>query len=240
MRNQEGALRARLWDKESFPRILPFALFMMFIGIEEIARLLSKFGSIEFNEHLPYILYPAKTLIVAATLVAFSSRYSEVKLKDLRRLSPTLLSFASGLLIFVLWINLDFFFSVEGGPSGFNPNVLDSSSLRWGLIAIRLSGAVVVVPIMEELFWRSFLIRYIINSDFETVPIGRFSWSSFLISSVLFGLEHNLLIAGIMAGVGYNLLLYRTRSIVQCILAHAITNLALGVYVLYSGQWYFW
>ena len=93
---------------------------------------------------------------------------------------------------------------------------------------------------MEEIFWRSFLIRYIISSDFEKIPIGRFTWSSFLISTVLFGLEHNLFLAGMMAGIAYNLLLYRTKSLAHCIFAHAVTNLLLGIYVLATGKWQFW
>jgi CAAX prenyl protease-like protein len=61
-----------------------------------------------------------------------------------------------------------------------------------------------------------------------------------LICAVLFGLEHNLILAGIMAGVAYSLLLYWTKSIYQCILAHAVTNLVLGIYVLQTGYWQFW
>ncbi|MGA7827253.1 MAG: CPBP family glutamic-type intramembrane protease [Geobacteraceae bacterium] len=56
----------------------------------------------------------------------------------------------------------------------------------------------------------------------------------------MFGLEHNLFLAGIMAGIAYNLLLYRTKSLSACILAHGLTNLALGIYVLQTGKWYFW
>jgi CAAX prenyl protease-like protein len=93
---------------------------------------------------------------------------------------------------------------------------------------------------MEELFWRSFMIRYIIDKNFDTVRMGMFTWGSFLITVVLFGLEHNYVYAGLMAGVVYNLLLYRTRSLAQCILAHAITNLALALYVVVTGKWQFW
>jgi CAAX prenyl protease-like protein len=82
--------------------------------------------------------------------------------------------------------------------------------------------------------------HYIINCDFEKVPIGHFTWPSFLISTALFGMEHNFFLAGMMAGVAYNLLLYYTRSLSQCIVAHAITNLALGIYVISTGKWYLW
>ena len=105
---------------------------------------------------------------------------------------------------------------------------------------MRLAGAAIVVPIMEELFWRSFLIRYLINEDFSSIQIGFFTFKSCLITIVLFGLEHQFIIAGIMAGILYNLLLYRTRSIAACIASHALTNLLLGLYVLKTGAWRFW
>jgi hypothetical protein len=93
---------------------------------------------------------------------------------------------------------------------------------------------------MEELFWRSFLIRYIISPDFMKMPIGHFTWLSFILTTILFGFEHNLWFAGMMAGAAYNLILYYTKSIAQCILAHAVTNFCLGFYVCYTGQWQLW
>ena len=93
---------------------------------------------------------------------------------------------------------------------------------------------------MEEIFWRSFFLRWLIHRDFENIPLGLFTWPSFVIGSLMFGLEHNLILAGVIAGAAYNLLLYRTRSISQCILAHATTNLVLGIYVIAAGQWRFW
>jgi hypothetical protein len=93
---------------------------------------------------------------------------------------------------------------------------------------------------MEELFWRSFLLRYIINSDFMSVRVGTYTLFSFLVGSGLFGLEHTLVLAGIMAGIAYSLLLYWTKSIYQCVLSHAVTNFVLGIYVLQTGYWQFW
>lgn len=237
---EETVPRAGLWNKESVPRILPFALFMGFIGIQQAVQLLSAQGLLHFELPPAFILYPIKTLLVGVMLVLLRHRYSEIRLQDLRRVFPTLLSVGTGLVIFVLWIHLDYSFPILGNPDGFDPNLVASNSLKWGLIATRLAGAVLVVPVMEELFWRSFLIRYLINSDYDRVPIGTFSWFSFIAICLLFGSEHYLLIAGIMAGIGYNLLLYRTKSIAQCILSHALTNLCLGIYVLYSGKWFFW
>ncbi len=146
---------------------------------------------------------------------------------------------ATGLLVFVLWINMDWNFATMGTPDAYDPGILP---LKWfyAFILVRIFGASVIVPIFEELFWRSFILRYIINPDFTLVKIGTFSWLSFLISSVLFGLEHYYWLAGIAAGLLYNLLICRTRNIWYCIIAHGITNLALGIYVVKTGNWHFW
>ena len=135
---------------------------------------------------------------------------------------------------------MDGSFATVGKPAGFNPVAFESGLLRAGMTFSRLTGAVVVVPVMEELFWRSFLIRYMIKHNFMRVSIGQFTWVSFLLTTFLFDLEHNLYLAGIMAGIAYNLLLYRTKSIFHCIVGHTVTNLALGMYVIYTGQWHFW
>lgn len=126
-----------------------------------------------------------------------------------------------------------------GGSEAYDPTVLPPAGF-WAFIAVRLFGASVVVAIFEELFWRSFILRYIINPDFTKVPIGAFTWPSFLISAALFGTEHHLWLAGIMAGLFYNLLLYRTKHLFYPVLAHGITNFCLGIYVMTTGNWQFW
>jgi CAAX prenyl protease-like protein len=93
---------------------------------------------------------------------------------------------------------------------------------------------------MEELFWRSFLLRYLIASPFTAVRLGTFTPLSFGATVILFGLEHHLWLAGMVAGVAYTLVLYTTHCLWPCILAHAITNLLLGIHVLLTGEWQWW
>lgn len=219
-------------------RTLPFALFMAFIAVDEGARLLAAYGGLKSNSTALYYLYPIKTGAVALLLYLFRRDYREFVFKDLTKFRITLAVSAAGLLVFVVWIWLDFVVAVVPSP-GFDPMLLPEG-VRVGMTLCRVVGAVLVVPLMEELFWRSFLLRYLINPDFESVPLGRFSWPSFLITVVLFGLEHHLLLAGMAAGAIYSLVLYKTRSLSQCVLAHAITNLALAIYVLLFGKWQFW
>lgn len=221
-------------------RILPFALFMGFIGIEQGIGWLIERGSLDLAPQTLLYLYPLKALLVAGLLWWFWRDYTEIVVTDFRNIVFTCSSIVLGLLVFVLWINMDWGFATFGVSAGFNPYLIEDDGLRVAMIGFRLFGAALVVPVMEELFWRSFLLRYVINPDFMKVRIGTYTLGSFLICAVLFGLEHHLILAGIMAGMAYSGLLYWTRSISQCILAHAVTNLALGIYVLQMGAWQFW
>lgn len=221
-------------------RILPFALFMIFIGVEEGLQYTVSRGFITLPSTTFIFLYPIKIASVLALLWYFRGEYSELRWSDLQRWSLTIFSVITGILVFIFWIQMTWPFAVCGTLYGYDPTSIEDNSTRWAIIASRLFGAAIVVPIMEELFWRSFVVRYIIKPQFEQVPVGSFTVAAFVISAVLFGLEHNLWLAGIMAGLAYNYLLYRTKSIAQCILAHSVTNAALGLYVTITGSWHFW
>jgi len=221
-------------------RCLPFALFMAFIGLDELLRLFSNQGLIPLGATTLYYLYPVKVLVTGALLYRYRREYGEIKLSDLANFPITIAVCATGLLVFFFWIHMDWTLGLAAKPRGFNPALLPGGWVRVAMTLFRIGGAVLVVPLMEELFWRSFLIRYIISEDFLKVPMGAFSRASFLLTVALFGFEHNYILAGMMAGIFYNLVLYRTRSMACCILAHAVTNLALALYVLSMGKWQFW
>ncbi len=224
----------------AFFRVAPFATYMAFLAVEQGLRYLNTKGYAAVPEDLLMSLYPAKALSVALLLFLFRKSYTEIRVKDLGERFVFPAAFFAGIAVFLMWINMDFPAAVMGKLQGFDPNMARDGALRLPLTISRLAGAALVVPVMEELFWRSFLIRYVISNDYSKVAIGHFTWTSFLVTAVLFGLEHNLFLAGIIAGLIYNLLLYYTRSLTACIIAHGITNLALGIYVLVTGKWYFW
>jgi uncharacterized protein len=226
-------------DRKTLARVAPFALYMAFVGVEQGGGWVRDQGWLGFSDAQLDLLYPVKIAAVLATLIHYRREYDELRWRELARPATLLLSLAVGIIVFGLWINLDIALG-SLTPRGFDPTRFADPGLRWALSGARLFGAVLVVPVMEELFWRSFLIRYIVDSDFSKVPVGMFSWGSFGLTVVLFGLEHHYLIAGMVAGAAYNLLLYRSRSLVHCILAHALTNLILGCYVLQTGAWHFW
>ncbi len=221
-------------------RTAPFILFMAFIGLEELVRLLEHAGLFTLDPRTLPALYPLRVLAAGLLLYHFRAAYREIDFGQLRQTGHLLLSLVCGLAVFLLWIRMDTVLVSSPAPTGFNPLVFEDRAVQLAMSAVRLSGAVLVVPLMEELFWRSFLLRYLIDVSFLEVPVGQLKGFSFLACSLLFGLEHTYIAAGVMAGVAYTLLLYRTRSLACCILAHALTNLLLGCYVLKTGAWRFW
>jgi len=216
-----------------WPRILPFAAYMGFIGLGSL------FVGGETEGTFDLWSYPIKTLVVAGLLVFFWSRFHELKSPVFVNWQEALVTVGVGLGVYALWVRMDWPWAIQGELSDYNPFVA-GSTLGLVLAVIRIFGASVIVPIMEELFWRSFLIRYIVNANFETVRLGTFTIGSFAATVVLFGFEHNLWLAGMMAGICYNGLLYWTGRLWPCIIAHGITNLVLGIHVLTTSEWYWW
>ena len=234
------AKRKPILKRQTLSRILPFALFIAFIGAEEALRSLSGSLGLTLPPGSAVYLYPLRVAFAAAALAYFWKSYGEITFSDLKDLSKTFISIISGFAVFVLWINMDWDFARFGSSAALDPGTLGDGGIKPFYIAVRLMGSALVVPLMEEIFWRSFLIRYIDKPDFLSLPVGRFSLLSFALTAVLFGLEHNMVAAGIMAGAAYNALLYKTRSVAHCVLAHSVTNLSLGIYVIWTGSWNFW
>ena len=210
------------------PYVVPFAVFIIFTGI---------------GQYLPekaHCIYSLKTVTVGLLLYVFRDSYRH----DFGgRLNANVLaeSVAAGLIVLAVWILSDDFLPTLGTPSGFTPGGFGLSKGHEMLdTAFRLLGAAAVVPVMEELFWRSFLMRYLISADFQSVPIGTFTWFSFLGVAVVFGLEHYRVAQGIFAGVVYGLLVIRRKNLMGATVAHSVTNLGLGIYVLATGSWDFW
>src|SRR4029077_6171045 len=104
----------------------------------------------------------------------------------------------------------------------------------------RVVGAVVTVPIAEELAFRGYLLRKLIADDFEQVPLDRFTWVSFLASSILFGVLHGQWLAGILAGMVFSAAQYRRGFLADAVVAHSVSNALLSAYVLTTHDWSLW
>jgi len=222
---------APMLNRAAWLRILPFAAYMLFIVVADLLERLGVApGPLRW-------LYPVKIGVVAVLLALFWRHYHELKNPRLSA-SAVLAAIATGVVVLVLWVSLNADWMIVGSASGYDPR--SAGQVDWLLAAIRIAGAALVVPVMEELFWRSFLMRWIVSSDFEAVEPSQLGLKSFAITVLLFGFEHNLWLAGIVAGAAYSLLYMRHRQLWSPILAHAVTNGLLGVWVLMTGNWSYW
>lgn len=181
----------------------------------------------------PFVYYPIKVLVVLASLAYFWKDFTEIKFKfDWQ-------AWLVGLGIIAIWIGIDSLYP-HMGESSFDPTVLEGVWM-YLIIAFRIFGAVVIAALVEELFIRSFLARFIISNDnWDKVKIGTYSLASFAFTVFIFGIAHNRWLAGIITGFILNLWLYYKKDISSCIQAHSSANLFLALYVLLTQSWMFW
>ena len=178
--------------------------------------------------------------VAVAIVLAFFWR-GYVELRDAKPVPARewLIAIAVGFAVFFAWIHLDHgWMAFESGP-GFNPTRPDGT-IDWTLAGLRLFGLVLVVPVMEELFWRSFVMRWIDARDFLAFDAKRASWRAFAISSALFASEHSLWLAGLIGGLAYGWVYMRSANLWMPVVSHTITNGTLAIWILATGHWRFW
>ena len=192
----------------------------------------------------PRFLYPARVLAVGAVLFVCSRRLVSFRAGNWAG------SILVGVAVFVLWVLPDVLWSAYRSHGLFDNSLVGSaqSSLSPDLrndpifIAFRVLGSVALVPILEELFWRGWLMRWLVRpEDFQSVRLGTYTHYSFWVTAVLFAAEHgSYWDVGLLAGIIYNWWMVRTGRLADCIVAHAVTNGVLAAYVLRSGHWQYW
>ena len=220
-----------LLSRAAWVRIIPFLVYLAFIVLADVlARLGVPPASLRW-------LYAVKVGAVLLMLLIFRKEYTELQRWEISPMWMAL-SAAVGVLVLLLWINLNAGWMLIGKPDGFNPT--DAGRIDWLMVAVRIAGAALVVPVMEELFWRSFLMRWLDNADFLALPPAAVTLRSVAIGAVLFGFEHNLWLAGIVAGVAYSFLYMRQRTLWSAVVAHAVTNGALGIWIVRTSNWTYW
>jgi exosortase E/protease (VPEID-CTERM system) len=146
-----------------------------------------------------------------------------------------------GTLAFVTWVVLQPGGDVVVMDASFRAAMMRLPTLiAVGWLLFRVVGAVFLVPIAEELAFRGYLLRRLISADFELVSSRRFTWLSFLGSSVIFGMMHSQWLAATVAGMIFALSMYRRGLLFDAVVSHAIANGLLSAYIMISGHWSLW
>ncbi len=164
--------------------------------------------------------------------------------------SKPFLSIGIGVAVFLIWVGPDYLFpgwhhtflfdnGIVGHPVGNTPPAAKNDP--WFLL-VRIAISVIAVPVLEELFWRGWLMRWIIDgNDFQRVALGTYVPAAFWLTALLFASEHgSFWDVGLATGIIFNWWMVRTRNLWDCIIAHAVTNGVLAAYVVLAGQWQYW
>ena len=207
-------------------RVAPFVIFL---GLT--------FGQGQFGAASAYWFYLAKTLVAVWLIWEMHPLVLEM------RWAISWEAVVIGIGVFVMWVGLDPFypkFLTSGVVWNPHEQFGDNSALAWLMIGTRILGSTLVVPPLEEVFYRSFLYRYIVKPDFLSVSLNRFLLWPFLATAAVFGISHFQWLAGILCGMAYQWLVLRKNRLGDAMTAHAITNFLLGLWVVWQGAWQFW
>jgi CAAX prenyl protease-like protein len=223
-------------DRPWLPYIAPMAAFLILTALE---GLVSKRNS--QTVPLAYAAaYGIKAILVTA--VAWACRSTWRDLQPRPSVMVLAVSVALGLAVAAIWVGLDG--KIPPLPlterrAAFDPGQLPATA-RAAFLAVRFYGLVLMVPLVEELFWRSFLVRWIAHQDFRQVPIGRVTPLAAVVTAGLFALAHPEWLPALITGFLWVGLLRWSKSVAACFVSHVVANLALGGWILARGAWHLW
>jgi exosortase E/protease (VPEID-CTERM system) len=208
----------------------PAAMYLLPILTILIVAMLSRITATSFD-----FLYPIRVAAVGAVLWFYR--------RELREFSGriSLFSVLIGAVVFAAWLVLQRNPGTAAENSAFAAGLSAMSPAIAGLwLFFRVIGAVVTVPIAEELAFRGYLLRKLVGADFQHVDFRQFTWLSLIVSSILFGMMHQEWIAGVIAGILFAFAVYRRGALMDAIVAHSTANALLACYVLVTHRWWLW
>lgn len=214
------------------PWIGPFAVFMLLLVAAPYMPLEQPWESI------------VRVGILIAALIAFSG-----KLIASFRVQHWFGSIALGLAVCAMWVAPDLLvpgwrnhWLFQNSITGTITNSITAADLADPLVVtLRMVRATLLVPILEELFWRGWLSRWVVNANWQTVPLGKYTTMAFVATAVLFAMEHGpYWEVGLACGLIYNWWFWKTKSLGDIVLVHAVTNGALSAFVFVTGKYEYW
>jgi CAAX prenyl protease-like protein len=236
----EGTANERAGGMSAGAELIPYvAPIFGYVGLTALEGYVPQLLGKESAAWYP-IAYCIKLVLVA--LVAWHYRATWKDFLPAPSIGKIVLGVVTGVLVCAAWVGLDGHyptFSFLGSRSAFDPLAL-GVGWRWAFIGERLLGLVVVVPVIEELFWRSFLMRWVIDNEFAKVPIGKVTPLAAAVTSALFAVAHPEWLPALLTGLLWAWLVWSTKSLSACLISHATANLALGIYVISTHDWKFW
>lgn len=213
----------------------PFAVFMLWLALDAKLPLANPLKEV------------VRDVVILAAILGFSGRLL-ARLWRERGVPHWLGSVALGVVVCALWVAPDLLVPgwrdsvlFQNGVTGQLKTSIPPSELTPVMLALRTMRAALLVPVLEELFWRGWLARWLQDQRFWRVPLGTFTPFAFWGTALLFAAEHGpYWEVGLLCGVIYNWWMRRTRSLWDLILVHAVTNLALSLFVIATERWNFW
>jgi hypothetical protein len=251
-KSASGGLRAWLANQPWTTFVLPLAVFTLVGSLEPTAE---KPANLFGLATIPYSAYPVVyTLKIALVMVAMALVWPGYRQFPLR-VSP--LAPLVGAIGVVLWIGIckleleskllaplgfEALFDA-GARSGFNPfdRWPDNPVWVYGFLAVRFWGLAAIVPLAEEFFLRGFAMRFVVDAEWWKVPFGRLTPAAAIVGTALpMAMHPGEIFAAAAWFTLITWLMFKTRNIWDCVVAHSVTNLLLGLWVVASGDWYFW
>jgi CAAX prenyl protease-like protein len=220
------------FTRHEYARIYPFAGFILLLAVEP--WLAAGLGCLGIGPEPTYLLRSVCALLL---LLYFRRDYLELRIAP--SFNQALMALLAGWLVFLLWIA-----PYPTWLGGHEVSLATAMPMQSGAdifwLICRWSGSALVVPVIEELFWRSYVMRRLDSADFMSVLPAKVTAYAIAVSSVLFAVEHQLWLAGLLAGLVYAWLYRRFQVLWVSILAHVTTNAVLGLWVVYGGHWQYW
>jgi len=220
-------LRRKFEGSPEYARIAPFVIFVVLTALQG-----------QLGKGSEYWLYLLKTVVGAWLIWEMRPFVEEMRWK------VSWEAVVIGVAVFAVWVGLDGHYPrLSKLGEGWNPfkQYGAGSATAWMYVMVRIGGSSLVVPPLEEVFYRSFLYRMFVKTDFRAMPLSQFHGLSFVVTSAIFGFMHpDRWLAGILCGLAYQWLVIRKGRLGDAMTAHAVTNFLLGLWVVWKGAWNFW